>query len=66
MSISINELGFLGSGYPLFYNYLKYCVIMLISFFIIQGIPNIIFNSIGSFCHSTLLEVYEEEEEFKK
>ncbi|EGR27621.1 hypothetical protein IMG5_192990, partial [Ichthyophthirius multifiliis] len=68
ISLMINqkELGFLGAGFPLFYNYLKYCIIMLLSLLLVQGIPNMIINGRGNFCHDTLQEAYEKIEEAHK
>ena len=60
------KLGFLGSGFPLFYNYLKFCVIMLFSLFLIHGIPNIVYNYQGNYCVSTYEEYHHAVEEDKK
>ncbi|KAL4476129.1 hypothetical protein ABPG74_009862 [Tetrahymena malaccensis] len=60
------QLGFLGSGFPLFYNYIQYCIIMLTCLLAIQGIPNLIYNYKGNFCDKTLLEAYEAAEENKE
>ncbi|EGR31304.1 hypothetical protein IMG5_113410 [Ichthyophthirius multifiliis] len=53
LMVNIQELGFLGPGFPLFYNYIRYCVLMLFFLFLIQGIPNIVFNNQGHFCYDT-------------
>ena len=64
--MNVMDLGFLGSGFPLFYNYIKYCCLMLASLFIIEGIPNLVRNLNGSFCDKTDLEVYESYEANKE
>jgi len=65
LNVDIMDLGFLGSGFPLFYNYIKYCCLMLFSLFVIQGIPNLVYNLKGDFCNKTELQVYEAYEENK-
>ncbi len=59
LNVDLLKLGFLGSGFPLFYNYLKNCILMLTSLFLFQGIPNILINSKGKYCESTELEAFE-------
>lgn len=44
LNVDVMDLGFLGSGFPLFYNYIKYCCLMLFSLLMIQGVPNLIIN----------------------
>lgn len=48
------NLAFLGSGFPLFYNFLKYCMIMLVFFICISGISNLNSNMNGKFCMKDL------------
>ncbi|EGR32359.1 protein kinase domain protein [Ichthyophthirius multifiliis] len=66
LNVDLIELGFLGSGFPLFYNYLKNCIAMLTVLFLIQGIPSIIQNVKGNFCRYTSLEAFEHAHHQKK
>lgn len=50
------ELAFLGSGYPLFYNYVKYSIILLVTLALIESIPNIYIYTQGDFCNKTEVE----------
>ncbi|EGR32765.1 hypothetical protein IMG5_070910 [Ichthyophthirius multifiliis] len=64
--VNLIDIGFLGPGFPLFYNYLKNCVVMLTFLFLIQGIPNIIIHSQGTFCHSSSLKAFKHSEQQKE
>ena len=42
------KLDFLGAGYPLFYNWMKYCIYILIVFLLTSGMFNIMSNYYGN------------------
>jgi len=44
------ELKFLGSGFPLFYNFLKYCMFILLVLLLSNGVYNLYTNYNGDFC----------------
>ena len=44
------DLSFMGSGFPCFYNFLRYCILMLVACMSISGIYNIYTNYKGNFC----------------
>ena len=46
----ISRINFLGSGFPCFYNYILYCMFMLILLFAISGCYNLITNYLGNNC----------------
>jgi hypothetical protein len=46
-----SDLGFLGSGFPLFYNYLKFCKIILCIQIIFASTYSILSNLSGDFCY---------------
>lgn len=46
-------MNFLGSGYPLIFNYYLYCAIILTIFFLSFGVYAIYSNTQGGFCHSS-------------
>lgn len=51
ISCNLDELKFLGSGFPLFYNYIKYCLLILSVLFLTTSIYNIVTNAVyGHFC----------------
>lgn len=50
------DLKFLGSGFPMFYNFIRYCIYMLLSLFLFEGAPNIVTNFMGTFCTSTNMD----------
>jgi len=54
MKISDNyvKFSYLGSGYPLFFHFIKYCVYMLLIMLITSGIIQIVINSTGTKCLS--------------
>lgn len=35
------KLSFLGSGYPLFYNYIKYSILLLLTLACFESLPNL-------------------------
>lgn len=45
-----NDLQFLGSGFPLFFNYIRYCILLLSIEFAIKGAYNLYTNWLGSYC----------------
>lgn len=47
----IDQLNFLGSGFPLFYNFIIYCLFMLFMLFVISGGYELATNYLGSFCN---------------
>ncbi|KAL4466070.1 hypothetical protein ABPG74_004307 [Tetrahymena malaccensis] len=49
-SIDPQQLNFLGSGYPLFYNFIIYCIFMLFTLFMISGGYNLFTNYLGNYC----------------
>ena len=52
----IMDYKFLGSGFPMFYNFIKYCILLLLSLFIIEAAPGVVTNFNGTFCTSTEIE----------
>jgi hypothetical protein len=52
MSDSYVKFSYLGSGYPLFFHFLKYCVYMLLIMLLTSGIVQMVNNSTGSRCLS--------------
>lgn len=44
------ELGFLGSGYPLFYNFIIYCIFILFVDLTIKGGFNLVTNIMSGYC----------------
>jgi hypothetical protein len=46
----IMELGFLGSGFPLFYNFIIFCILLLFEMLTINGGYNLVTNVIGTYC----------------
>ena len=45
-----DELRFLGSGFPLFYNFIFYCIVIMIVLFLSNGGYNLYTNYLGTFC----------------
>lgn len=43
-------MSFLGSGYPLFFNFIKYCIIIIFSIAVTSGEFNIISDYYGDSC----------------
>jgi len=50
------NLSFLGSGFPLFYNYMKYCIILLWIHIVVAEIYNIYTNYYGDYCSEYKIE----------
>ena len=51
MNSNVNRLSFLGSGLPLYFNFYKYCVIILVLLFSTSGDYNLITNyAFGTNC----------------
>jgi hypothetical protein len=50
LNASIEDLGFLGPGYSLFFNFAKYCIYILFVFMVVVGIPFMVMNSNGIHC----------------
>ncbi len=46
----MKDLGFLGSGYPLYLEFIKQCSIILAVLFAVSGIYGIITNINGDYC----------------
>ena len=46
----IDQFDFLGSGFPMFYNFFQYSLFMLFQFFMISGGFNLVTNLMGSKC----------------
>lgn len=44
------ELNFLGSGFPLFYNFIVYCIFILFELMTIKGGYNLVTNIMGNYC----------------
>jgi hypothetical protein len=44
------DLGFLGSGFPLFYNFIIWCIFILSANLIISAGYGIVANSLGNYC----------------
>lgn len=47
----IMDLSFMGSGFPCFYNFIKYCFIMLMSLLLLSGAWNLVTNYYGTNCN---------------
>ena len=45
------DLSFMGSGFPLFYNFLKWCFIILLVFCLSNGVYTLYSNYNGAFCN---------------
>ena len=45
------DLSFLGSGFPCFYNFIKYCLVMLMLLLSLSGIYNIYTSYGGTYCN---------------
>jgi len=45
------DLAFMGSGFPCFYNFIKYCLVMLLSLLMLSGVWNIFTNYSGTNCN---------------
>lgn len=45
-----NSLSFLGSGFPLFYNFMKFCILILLVQLCIKQFYNIYTNYHGTYC----------------
>ena len=72
ISCNLEDLKFLGSGFPLFYNYVKYCLLILTVLFLTTSVYNIVTNvAYGHFCqplkekeaskskHENIIETFE-------
>lgn len=59
------ELSFLGAGFPLFYNFIKYCIFILVVLFLVSGIPNAYLYHQGKFCSKTQEEIVRDEDQAK-
>lgn len=44
------QLSFLGSGFPLFYNFIIYCIFILFTQLMVKGGFDIVTNLLGDFC----------------
>jgi hypothetical protein len=44
------DISYLGSGYPLYFNFIKYCVIILFAIFVSYGEISIMNNYYGDSC----------------
>jgi len=55
INCNTNDLSFLGSGYPLFFDYIRYCIYILVIIFVISGVFNLVTNTMASDCLSVLL-----------
>ena len=62
-TVDTQQLNFLGSGYPLFYNFIIYCIFILFALFMISGGYNLFTNYLGNFCIADETEL---DSEFKK
>lgn len=48
---------FLGSGYPLYFHYIKYCILILSILFLTSGQFNLLSNYFGNTCSESIEEV---------
>lgn len=48
------NFSFLGSGYPLYFHYIKYCIIILAIITLTSGEYNILSNYFGDNCHDSI------------
>lgn len=53
MNCDILELSFMGAGYTLFLQYIKYTIFILIIYLFVSGIFGIISNIESNFCFNT-------------
>lgn len=44
------DLKFLGSGFPLFYNYILWCIYLLVTYLVTAGGQELYSNYTGNFC----------------
>ena len=47
------ELSHLGESYPLYFQFIKYCIGLLILMLVVNGIYNIASNAAGGYCDSS-------------
>jgi hypothetical protein len=50
MSVETEELGFLGSGYPLFFDFMKFSFAIIFLIFVTSGLYNMSSNLLGDNC----------------
>lgn len=62
-TVDTQSLNFLGSGYPLFYNFIIYCIFILFALFMISGGYSLLTNYLGNFCIADETEL---DSDFKK
>ena len=48
---SVDQLSFLGAGFPLFYNYVKYCIMILFLQILIASGYDLWTNIYGNYCY---------------
>ena len=53
------KLEFLGTGYPMYFNFFKFCGILLITLFLCEGLTAMLTNQKGGFCYEDLLSYRE-------
>jgi len=62
----IDNLSFLGSGFPLFYNFIIYCIMILFIFYFMSGGFNMATNYLGTFCMNPAIPESKKGEKPKK
>lgn len=50
MCSSVKDLSYLGPGYPLFFLFIKYCIIILSLLFLVSGVFGVYQNMGGNYC----------------
>lgn len=50
LDCELTELAFLGCGIPLYFDMIRYCICLLITYLLSSGLYNIITNSLGDDC----------------
>jgi hypothetical protein len=53
---SVMKLGFLGSGFPLFYNFIIYCIFILFIQLTVKGGYNLVTNVMSGYCQKDFPE----------
>ena len=63
LNANIMELGFLGPGFPLFYNFIIYCIFILFCQLSIKGGYNLVTNIMSGYCQQQFSEATPEDKQ---
>lgn len=50
------EMKFLGSGFPLFYMFIKYCIFILVEFWLLKGMFCLATDLMGDYCYNHIVK----------